>query len=267
MAKYKIVKNRVQLWDPRFDHYSDEALSFFDKLESLAGSPPPIALSDTRELVEWRDKRWKDFGEAIENCRHKIQAVNYSVSLIESEIKNPPIPNYQSLPINLDETEFFDDVILFEFESFLFQISSTLDVFVHLLVLFYPALYSEKKYKIGFKGKDGIAGKKTAILLKESGELKLARYIEKQTDAWIQKIYDLRNGAMHQSKVKDLQMFLIDKNGLHVPKLSNGGIDLLVYCRDAYKNLKVFLNFIESNFLLVKTNYFYDKKYFCTEPS
>jgi len=259
MPKYKIIGDKIQIWDLRFDHYSDEALSFLNKLESLAGSPPPIALSATQELIEWQNKRWKEFSEAVENCRHKIQAVNYNVSLIESEIKNPPIPQFK-LPMDLDRKEFFDDVVLFEFESFLFQVLSTLDVFVHLLKLFYPVLDNEKKHLVGFNGDRGVAGKKTENSLRNSGELIFANYIEEQVKTWIQEISDLRNISMHRSKVQNLQMFLIDKNGLHIPKFSNSGKDLLGYCTETYKNLKNFINHIEENFLLVKAESFYEMK-------
>lgn len=259
MPKYKIVKNRVRLSDERFDHYLDESLIFFSQLESVAGSPPPIAIGDTKELIEWIDKRWNDFQENIENCRHKIQAVNYSLSLIHSEIKLPPIIGQKTVPINLDETEFLDDVILFEFEAFLLQVFSTLDVFVHLLRLFYPVLDSEKENRIGFNGENGRAGQKTINDLKIKDPA-LADYINNQVDLWIQKVYDLRNKIAHRSKAHDLQMFLIDKNGIHMPKLSDDEIDLLSFCQLTYNNLKEFLFHIEKSFLLEKAVDFYEKK-------
>ena len=61
MPKYKLIGNKIQIWDTRFDHYSDEALSFFSKLERLAGSPPPRTLTATQESIEWQDKRWNEF--------------------------------------------------------------------------------------------------------------------------------------------------------------------------------------------------------------
>jgi hypothetical protein len=256
MPKFKIIRDRIQLSDIRFDYYLDEALSFFKKLESLVGSPPPVALIDTKEFVEWQNKLWKEFSEAIENCRHKIQAINYNISLIESEINNPPIPQFESLPADLDEKEFLNDVVLFEFESFLFQIASSLDVLVHLLKLFYPIL-NNKEHKIGFNGKLGIAGKETVNILRNSGEKKLADYIESQVETWIQKVYDLRNMVAHRSRVYSLQMFLIDKNGLSAPRFSNSEISLLEYCKETYGNLKKFLNCIENDFLLFKPESFY----------
>ncbi|KKP68980.1 MAG: hypothetical protein UR66_C0002G0037 [Candidatus Moranbacteria bacterium GW2011_GWE1_35_17] len=263
MPRYKIIGNKIQLMDTRFDHYSDEALSFFSKLESLAGSPPPIALTDTQELTEWRNRQWKEFSEAIENCRHKIQAINYSISLIESEIKNPPIPRFKLL-MDLEEKEFFDDIVLFEFESFLFQILSFMDVFVHLLKLFYPVLNSKDKYRIGFKGRGvegrGVAGKGTSDALRGAGEVELADYIDDEVEKWIQVIYDLRNEIVHHSRVRNLQMFLIGKNGLNAPKFSDNGMDLLEYCKNTYENLKIFLNNIDNDFLFSKADSFYEIK-------
>lgn len=251
--------NRIKLMDVRFDHYADEALSFFSKLEELAGSPPSTSLTATQESIEWQNKRWKKFIEAVENCRHKIQAINYSISLIESEIKNPPIPQFK-LPMDLEEKEFFDDVVLFEFESFLFQILSSLDVFVHLLKLFYPTLDLKDEYIIGFKGKKGVAGKGTIDVLRAVSEVDLANYVDDEVKKWIQVAYDLRNKIVHHSKVKNLQMFLIDKNGLNAPKFSDSGNDLMEYCIETYENLKKFINIIEKNFLLAKAESFYKMK-------
>jgi len=263
MPKYKLIGNKIQIWDTRFDHYSDEALSFFSKLERLAGSPPPRTLTATQESIEWQDKRWNEFSEAVENCRHKIQAINYSISLIESEIKNPPIPQFK-MPMDLEEKEFFDDVVLFEFESFLFQVLSSLDVFVHLLKLFYPILDLKDEYRIGFKGKKvnnkGVAGKGTSDALRGAEEVGLADYIDNEVEKWIQEVYDLRNIVVHQSKVRNLQMFLIDKNRLNAPKFSDSEIGLLEYCKETYENLKKFLNTIEENFLLAKAENFYEMK-------
>lgn len=253
MPRYQIVSNRVKLFDERFDHYLDESLSFFSKLEAIAGSPPPIVLRDTMELTEWRNKRWRDIQEAIKNCRHKIQAIKYGISLIDSEMKNPPMIGRVRLPIHLDETEFLDDVILFEFESFLFQIISTLDVFAHLLALFYPSINSKK---IGFKGKDDRACKATTELLKTE-DPRIAIYIDAQVDLWIQRVYDLRNTVVHKSRVHSLQMFLINQDGIHAPTLSDDGIDLLLFCKDTYAHLKKFLLDIENDFLLPQSENYY----------
>jgi len=245
--------------DIRSDHYSDEALSFFSKLEEIVGSPHPIALTATQESIEWQNKRWKEFSEAVENCRHKIQAINYSISLIESEIKNPPIPQFK-LPMNLEEKEFFDDVVLFEFESFLFQILSSMDFFVHLLKMFYPILDLKDEYRIGFKGKKGVSGKGTSDALRGVGEVELPDYMDKEVGRWVQMVYNLRNKVTHYSKVQNLQMFLLDKNGINVPKFSDSGVGLVDYCKSTYENLKNFLNTIENNFLLSKTENFYIMK-------
>jgi hypothetical protein len=259
MPKYKIIRNKIQIMDTRFDHYADEALSFFDKLESLAGSPPPIALTDEKELTEWRNERCKELTEVIENCRHKIQAINYGIFLIELEIKSPPIPQFK-LPMDLDEKEFFDDVILFEFEAFLFQILSLLDVFVHLLKLFYPELNSKNEYRIGFKGNNkGKAGKGTSRILRKAGEEKLASYIDDEVKKWIQIVYDLRNKVAHRSKVQNLQMFVVNKDGINAPKFSDNKNDLLGYSKETYKNLKEFLNTVENDFILNKAKNFYNK--------
>ncbi|MFC1644947.1 hypothetical protein ACFL08_02900 [Patescibacteria group bacterium] len=260
MARYKIFKNKIQIADLRFDEYLSESLLFFDKLESLLGSPPSILLTDTQDVIEERNRLWSEFGEAIENCRHKIRAINYNISLIKSEIENPPIPQFESFSMNLDKKEFLDDVVLFEFESFLFQVISSLDVFVYLLKLFYPTLNSGRENEIGFKGMKKKAGKKTVKILRKAGEVDLANYIEGQSREWIQKVYDLRNTVVHRSKVQDLQMFLIEDNGVAAPKLLDSETDLLEYCEEVYEKFKVFLNTIESDYLLGKAGDFYDAK-------
>ena len=257
MPKYQIVKNRVRLSDERFDYYLDESLFFFSKIESIVGSPPPIALGNSPELTNWQNERWKNIQDSLANCRHKIQAINYSLSLINSEVKFPPIIGQNVVPINLNETEFLDDVILFEFESFLLQVMSTLDVFVHLLRLFYPALDSKDEHTIGFNGLKGRAGKKTTNVLRKQ-DSKLADYIDNQVDLWIQNVYSLRNITAHRSKVSNLQMFLIDKHGIHAPKFLGDQVDLLDFCQNTYNQLKTFLTHIEESFLLPKSEKFYE---------
>lgn len=259
MPGYQIVGNRVKLSDDRFDQYLKESLQFFSRLESIAGSPPPRSFQDTKDLIEWRNKRWQEIQEAIENCRHKIRAVKYNMALIESEIKLPPIIGQKVVPIDLEETEFLNDVVLFEFESLLFQVMSSLDVFVHLLKLFYPALDSKNEYQVGFKGKEGRAGKRTVESLQVQSP-ELAAYIDGQVTLWIQRIYNLRNIAVHRSKVHSLQMFLIDERGIHMPTLSDDGTDLLTFCNSTYELLKDFLLTSENDFLLPLAARYYEVK-------
>ncbi|NCU42480.1 MAG: hypothetical protein EOM19_07250 [Candidatus Moranbacteria bacterium] len=155
--------------------------------------------------------------------------------------------------MHLDETEFLDDVLLFEFETFLFQVQSTLDIFFHFLELFYPSIDS-----IGFKGERGCAGKKTIKTIKKDDE-HIAVYIKGEVSLWIQRLYDLRNRVAHRERVKEMEMFLIDNEGIHLPKIKDHDMDILSYCEETYENLKKFIFHIEEAFLLKKAKHFFQK--------
>lgn len=281
---YKIVMDRMQLSDPRFDRYKDESMILFSDFQSKIEIPSGVALSDEEKKIlnglvrknlksnlfsneekrvlgrierlrNFEDAEIDNLNAAIDNCRHKVQAIRYSLSLIESEIKNPILPNYKGLPMNLSETEFINDVIIFELESFLLQVYSSLDVLVHLLKIFYPCLSDNKEHRIGFKGgKSGKAGGKTIEILRDNkGEKEklLADFFEKEVYLWIQGVYDLRNKIAHRSKIHGLQLFVLDNQRkiLHTPRLPDGK-DVLVYCNDIHQKLLSMFKNVSHDFLL-----------------
>ena len=280
---YKIVKDKLQLSDPRFDEYRNESIKLFSDAElgsensvgrineeeknilnKLVGKPKfmwwfllnkgeKVTLKNMEKQRTLQIKEIDNFNVAIENCRHKMQAVRYSFSLIKNEIKNPVFPIYKALPINLSETEYINDVILFELESFLLQVYSSLDVLIHLLKIFYPCLDNEKEHLIGFKGKGDKAGGKTIEILQKNGgekEKVLADFFEKEVNAWIQEVRDLRNMVAHKSKVHGIQLFVLDnkKNILHLPILPNGK-EVFAYCNDTQQNLFSLFQKISKDFL------------------
>lgn len=277
---YKIIGDKLQLSDPRFDKYRKESISLFSDvklgiedslgeineeekkvLSKLVGKSGLKSLNDKEKNIfknmerrrMLKTKQIDDLNIAIENCQHKMQAVRYSFSLIEGEIKNPTLPNYKTMPISLSETEFSNDVVLFEFESFLLQVYSSFDVLIHLLKIFYPCLGNEKEHRVGFKGKNKNAGGKTIEILQESGgekEKLLANLFEKEVSAWIQEVYDLRNMVAHKSKVHGIQLFVLDnkKNILHSPILPNGK-EVLAYCDDTQKKLFSLFQEISKNYI------------------
>lgn len=281
-SHYRIVGDKLQLSDARFDEYRNESIDLFSDIPNMEDDSI-VKISDEEKNVLnklvgktesdlnsilntkeqeifngiWERERKKSekidgLNIAIENCRHKIQSIRYSLSLIENEIKNPIFPVYERLPINLSETEFINDVILFEFESFLMQVCSSLDVLIHLLKIFYPCLDNEHEWLIGFKGNKGGAGRKTICILRKNGNenaKKLADLFETEVIEWIEDIYKLRNIVAHQSKVNGLQLFIIDNKNkiLHRPQLQTG-MDVLDYCAKTQKNLTSLFKKISMNF-------------------
>ena len=142
-SHYRIVGDKLQLSDVRFDKYRNESISLFSDIPNIE-SDSSVKISDEEKKVLnktvgktesnlnsilnteeqkffkgiWERERKKsekinNLSIAIENCHHKIQAVRYSFSLIENEVKNPAFPVYEKFPMRLSETEFINDVILF----------------------------------------------------------------------------------------------------------------------------------------------------------
>jgi hypothetical protein len=195
-------------------------------------------------------------GATIENCRHKIQSVRYSLFLIESEIKKP-LPINGTLPITLKETEFLNDVVLFEFESFLFQVYSSLDILICLVAMFYPCLnYDEngkalESYQYGFKGDkmDG-AGGKTIKILRKGNENDLAEFLKKRVDLWIKEVHRLRNDVAHRTKIQKMQLFTLNNETGNIIYPSLDGKDLLEYCLTTQQSLLNLFRDISKDFLL-----------------
>ncbi len=276
---YNIMRDKLLLSDSRFDQYRRESVGLFSDidlgmdgfrisdeekevlnksvnktmsdLDSVLNSDEQKILNGifVRKLKD--NKKMNNLDIAIENCRHKMQAVNYSFSLIENEIKNLVPPVYEKLPMNLSETEFINDVILFEFESFLMQVYSSLDVLIHLLKIFYPCLDGEE-WIIGFRGGQK-AGEKTIASLRASKgvkERKLADLFETEIDNWIDEVHKLRNMVAHRSKVYSLQLFVLDnrKKILRNPQLPSG-TDMFEYCKMIKGNLLSLFKKISLDFL------------------
>ena len=283
-SHYRIIGDKLQLSDIRFDEYRRESIDLFSNINSEIYDDRVKKLSDEEKKVldklvdkpafilnfvlsikekqilnglntrirEWEEKI-HNLEIAIENCRHKIQAVRYSFSLIKNEIENPIFPVYERLPMNLSETEYINDVILFEFESFLMQVYSSLDVLIHLLTIFYPCLNNKDEWLIGFKGKDGRAGGKTIKVLHEDKGVKeeqLATFFENVVTLWIQDVHDLRNTVAHQSKVNNLQLFVLDNTNkiLHRPQLPDGK-DILKYCDEIQEKLLSLFKKVSTDFI------------------
>lgn len=282
---YKIVMDKLLLTDQRFDDYRRESMDLFADIQgaisfdnSVSNQEKAVLSKLSQQLVltdeechtlEEMNKRFSDSGEkikkleiAIENCRHKSQSVRYSLSLIENEINNPLFPN-GVLPITLGETEFLNDVVLFEFESFLFQIYSSLDILIYLIALFYPCLNYDKNgkalqsHQYGFKGDKNVAGGRIIKKLEETGENDLANFFNDRVKLWIQDVHRLRNDVAHRSKIQKMQLFTRNNITGNVTRPSfEDGRDLLEYCLLTQQNLITLFRDISKDFLLPKAKDF-----------
>ena len=251
---YKIDGRKLIVYDYRYNKHLKESEVILKDLSDKIFSPPPIPLNYLPENNDYNNRQSEKFQKYLENLRYKARSIMYSISLIEQEILTPPILN-MTLPIKLAETEFLSDVVVYEFESFLFQVYSALDIFAGFLGLFYENLWGKKNPSFLSDGNKK-AGYGLAKGL-DSKEPHLANYIRKQSGIWIQDVHDLRNRVAHNEKLGELQLFLLKEDGLHPPVISSGGPDLLAYCKDTLLSFNNFIQHIENNFLLSKSNDFY----------
>ena len=255
---YKIDHKKLIVYDYRYNKHLKKSEKILKDLSDKIFSPPPIPFDFLPENVDYNNTQSDKFQKYLENLRYKIRSITYSIALLEEEINSPPILN-MTLPIKLDETEFLSDVIVFEFEAFLFQIYSALDIFSGLLGLLYENLWDEKD-RPSFLPKNRKAGYGLAEKLSTS-EPNLAQYIREQSDIWIQNIYDLRNRIAHNEKIEELQIFLLKGSNLYPPtiSISDRKSNLMAYTIDTSRSFTKLIYYIETNFLLEKSKGFYKK--------
>jgi hypothetical protein len=236
ISYYKIKYDTIIFSDQRFDKIRNEILPIF-------------------RLIDHIQSINQNFYEKLQDCYHKAQAAKYSLTLIEAEIKSVAIieelKQHSSMVGMCPKTEFQNDVLIYELESFLFQIQSNLDILIQALKYLYPYLEKEKGAdRESFEGKRGMAGAETIAKFKQNNDLYIASLFEKEVAEWIQEMNEMRNTITHRSGLKGLSCFVLDRanNILSNPKMPSGKkVD--EYCQYVYSRLmnlykKVFEKFI-----------------------
>ncbi len=194
------------------------------------------------------------FTDTIFNCKHKIYAVYYHLSLVENEIKKQveKYSNGEYVPTAGVQEEKLNYVLVYETEAFLFQIKSNLDVAIRLLEHFFVDVKFHH-FKSSGSGKDKKAGGGTVRKLRNIGDADIANFIEREVVDWIQEVVDWRDEVTHYSALKKFMCFnqkLYREEGkveIVYPQMPSGErLDL--YCKETYKKL---LRFYQKLFVLL----------------
>ena len=191
------------------------------------------AINTSNDLKNKRLKR------KLVDCRHKLQAVKYHLSTIETEIKER-VKEYENnhLAGSGVSFEMENPRLVYETEAFLFQTKSSLDVLTQALGCLVPPL----KTMNTFKKKDGCAGGKVILALKKNGYEELGSFFDKQRSEWIQEVVEMRDKITHYSELKGFNCFIEEpyegraEVAIHYPTMPSGEkVD--VYCQSIYDRL------------------------------
>lgn len=238
-------------------------LHFTDKrMDEIRHNIKP--LFKTVQLIETIDQKlhWK-----LEDCRHKLEAVWYSLLLIKNEIINfentshEILRNYSSMVWKLtSKTEFWNDILIFETESFLFQVKSSLDLLIQALKNIYPFLsdntWRDSESFLSPYNKNIWKYEVWKIIikkLKDNNWVNLAGLFEKEINAWIEELIMMRNKITHQSWLDSFFCFVFYSENpvLDKPKMPSGEY-LDDYCQKIYDNLLKFYKTIFEEYIMVE---------------
>ena len=200
----------------------------------------------------------------VEDLYKKTKGVGYHYQLILSEIEsNSDINIYinnKSVFSVYPNKHFENDIIIYELESFLFQVKSSLDILVQLLAYKYPYLTGfnpAKISKLSFKSKDRIAGKETINKFVRNGRNDIGDIFDAEVKEWIQDLVTWRDTITHRSDLQGFYCFILrnPKEGefvLQMPIMPSGR-EVTEYCKVTLEKLLNLETTIIEKFLLNTT--------------
>ena len=169
-----------------------------------------LTLQPTEETTEEIDRLFKDvmeltqLGCQVGVCRHKLYAVRYhKENFISEEQKKIEEIRKNYMPPDVQMTT-EDAVLIYEMESFLFQVKSSLDVLATSVLdkLLDPHL---GRFGVDEKVKEILRDNKRKLGEKKVN--KLVSVIEKST-AWLEELNDMRVEITHYSNLEGFMCFL-----------------------------------------------------------
>lgn len=261
MSYYQIVGNKIFFSDRRMDPYYGDVDDVFKLFDAIDGSyTPPASIEEfNRGGFLERIELLKKLKGKADDCRHKAIAVRYALALIEQEMSVCPtaedLKNYSEMIAHkmCAEAELKNEVLIYETESFLFQVKSNLDIIIQLLKHIYP--YLDEK-----KGRDSESlnirkGDKynTVDLMRSNGDIKMANFFTGQTGDWIEELNVMRNDITHRSGLPGFTSFVFKSETEEVvkPKMPNKR-DVDEYCRDIFNKLLSMYKTVAEQFVLTK---------------
>ena len=180
----------------------------------------------------------------------------YSLALIQQEISNKlsdsEVKNYSQIISSkiCNKAELKNEVLLYETESFLFQVKSNLDILIQLLK--YVPNYSYLDTS-GDKEREDFSIKETPKIMRKNGDADLAKFFEQECAEWIEELSSLRNEITHRSGLTGFTSFIFDSGTELVtdPRMPNGRL-VEEYCSEIYERLLVMYEKIFKEFILPK---------------
>ncbi|MCX6822722.1 MAG: hypothetical protein NTX91_01840, partial [candidate division SR1 bacterium] len=155
-----------------------------------------------------------DRNEAFLNCKHKAYAASYHLKTILQEF-NIVFEQYKNgerstgAGVNYEHE---NHILIYETESFLFQIKSNLDLIITFLKDYIPCLKSFRSFKHSGDEAGKIAGGSILKELDNKGLKEWHDLFEKERINWIQNLVVLRDQITHYSKLKNFVNFIEDPN-------------------------------------------------------
>lgn len=183
------------------------------------------------------------FAQSIHNSKHKLYACRYHLAAVINEINKQK----RKMTVNTnpnDNVHFMelDPVLIYETESFLFQVKSCLDILVQTLGKSINSLKTFRTFAHKGDGATRRTGGKVIDHLNRNNEYFLAQTFEKHRVDWIQELTLMRDVITHESDLKGFMCFVSSrkkgrsKGKIHVPMMPND-IPVEDYLGQTYESL------------------------------
>ncbi len=264
---YKINKDKIFFTDRRTDEFREHVHKIFDTMDIVGGIYNPTP----RDLISGKYQENIDLVENIkrkvEDCRHKAIAARYHLALIKQETLNSPseedMKNYSGMIRHkmCNKAELKNDILIYETESFLFQIKTNLDIIIQLLK--YIPEYNYLGLK-NLKDKDSESfvfdrkkiSDNTINKMIANEHTEMANFFSTQIDNWVRELNKMRNEITHRSNLKGFTSFVFDSDSEKVihPQMPNG-IEVNKYCTDIFDKLMILYQKVFQDFILPKLKF------------
>ncbi len=176
--------------------------------------------------------RKKPLETKLYDCKQKMYAARFHLLALLKEI-NHQVEEFEKRPSELlgVDRETWNPILVYETESFLFQVKSNVDLAIQAIREVMPCLI-----------KFDSAKKEVVDELRQNGETGLSEFFESQYNQWIKTLKTWRDTITHYSGLKEFRCFLEEHQGkgaersIHYPEISEG-IRADLYCQETYVNL------------------------------
>jgi hypothetical protein len=167
-------------------------------------------LKSLTEIVWNQEDRWQNrIKNRIDKLRHKLDALQYHTGLFKSVEMDTENSWKKNMVANISLNKIFDDPrLIYNFESFLFQSKSCLDVFAQIIA------YSFKSQITSYADN----GDRLVKILEKEPSKNYPQYASKVIDlikenrSWVKELVEMRDEVTHYSDLIGLSCFLTKKS-------------------------------------------------------